>query len=278
MRYYKVILLLVVLAFSAEARAEDVVAEYHFPFEDVREELNEALQQAGAGEHIMVDNVYATVSGTADTFPIKQEIELYFDHDFRLAKLDFNPQARRFDALLEADVQHISGADLHATAPLDVRSAPSLPEGTLEVRGRFVEVVEIPVLNKRLNNGDVISENDIMWRRVPKRRVRDTVIQHKDEVLGFTPRRTIIPDRPLRRSDLVTPELVSKGDLVSLYYYGSGIELKTEGVALSGGAKGEVIRVRNTRSNVVVQATVTEQNIAVVDYGSAARSDQLASR
>ena len=71
------------------------------------------------------------------------------------------------------------------------------------------------------------------------------------------PRRTLRQDTPVRRADLRRPQTVSKGNVVTMLYETRAMTLSATGVAENSGTDGEIIRVRNRQTKLVVDARIT---------------------
>jgi flagella basal body P-ring formation protein FlgA len=124
-----------------------------------------------------------------------------------------------------------------------------------------------------MSPGDKISESDINWLRVPATRVSQNIIDDTQNLIGFTPRRSLRPGELIRANDVEPPRLVEKGAIVSISYAFANMNLSARGRALENGALGETINVLNQRSHRTIQVEVTGINEARV--GAAADPVQL---
>ncbi len=135
--------------------------------------------------------------------------------------------------------------------------------GTLfRVSGRAFPVLEVPVLTSRISAGEKIAENDIQWVRVPATQVSQNIIDDANDLIGFTPKRSIRPGEMVRRGDIEPPRLVEKGDIVSVTYAFANMNLSSRARALEDGALGETIRVLNERSHRTIEVEITGMNEA----------------
>ena len=64
------------------------------------------------------------------------------------------------------------------------------------------------------------------------------------------------PHLPIRASQIRRPLLVPKGSLVTVLLQLKYMRLTIQGRALEEGSRGEVIRIKNSQSKQVVEATV----------------------
>lgn len=76
-------------------------------------------------------------------------------------------------------------------------------------------------------------------------------------VLGQVLQRNLSPGKVLTPGMLSPPLLVRRGQVVTLAAGADGFSVTTQGVALQDGARGALVRVRNSRSKRVVQGVVT---------------------
>jgi flagella basal body P-ring formation protein FlgA len=75
--------------------------------------------------------------------------------------------------------------------------------------------------------------------------------------VGQTSRRSLRAGDVLRNSSLTAPVLVKRGDAVAMIARFEGIEVSTAGEALDTGARGALVRVRNSSSGQTVRMRVT---------------------
>jgi len=75
--------------------------------------------------------------------------------------------------------------------------------------------------------------------------------------VGQTSRRSLRAGDVLRNSSLTAPVLVKRGDAVAMIARFEGIEVSTAGEALDNGARGALVRVRNSSSGQTVRMRVT---------------------
>lgn len=135
---------------------------------------------------------------------------------------------------------------------------------SLPIEGRYENLIAIPVLNKRLHRTDIIEDGDIAWEHVAEHRLRKDTILSAEELLGFSPRRVISENRAIRNGEVEQPKIVQKGDLMQIRFITANMEIRTIGQAMDDGAKGDMIRIRNSESDIVVHATIMQGGMAEV--------------
>lgn len=125
-----------------------------------------------------------------------------------------------------------------------------------QVSGQLVEMKQVPVMRSNLAPGEVVSQRDIHYIAMPGDRLAGNTIIEAGQILGLAARRGLRAGTPIRANDLQQPVMVKKNGLVLLRLDTPYMQLSTQGRALDDGAQGELVRVMNLRSKVIVQGTV----------------------
>ena len=84
--------------------------------------------------------------------------------------------------------------------------------------------------------------------------------------LGLEARVAIYAGKPVRSSDLVSPALVQRNQVVPLIYLSGGLAISTEGRALARGSEGEVIRIMNLGSRTTVNGRIGPDGAVYVGW------------
>lgn len=115
---------------------------------------------------------------------------------------------------------------------------------------------EIVVTASPIPKGSQITANMLVLA------LRDITNEHRgyydsiNRVVGSSARFGIAGNKVLRPGNILPPKLITKGEKVIINAEMSGIKINTYGLALSHGALGELIRVRNLSSNKIVEGRV----------------------
>lgn len=148
------------------------------------------------------------------------------------------------------------------TAPAD---GPAVARST--VSGRLFPLVEVPVAARRLSPGEIIGRDDLEWKAVRADRITRNTALDADQLLGKSPRRPLRPGEPILHTEVRRAVLVAKGSTVTMTLEKPRMSLSVRGRALQDGARGDVVRVMNTKSNRIVEAVVVETGLVVVAAG-----------
>lgn len=179
-------------------------------------------------------NILVTLDRDARPF----HLEATATGELKLERLSYDPRSGRFDATFDVP---------------DGAARRRLP---LRYFGTAIETVEAAVLRRPLQRGEVVQPSDILVERRPRSEL-DSDVTGSVDVVGLAARRALRPGQPLRRSDLMRPELVHRNDWVTLVYESPGMVITARGKALEAGAEGDVVSVLNVQSKRTVQGTVS---------------------
>ena len=167
----------------------------------------------------------------------------------RVAYLNYDARAGRFDVTLDLP----TGA---------------MTRGTLRLAGRAAATVEIVILARQLERGEVLKSADVLLERRPRAEIGRDIVTDRGQVVGLAARNGLQAGRPLRLADLMKPELVQRNETVTLVYEVPGITLTVRGKAVEGGAEGDVISVLNEQSKRTVQGVVVGPGRVIISTGS----------
>lgn len=145
------------------------------------------------------------------------------------------------------------------TATLVAPSAEN-PIRKMAISGKVERLVKVPVLVTNLQNGDVIGENDIDMINVPQDTLQHDVIMDKEKLIGMTPRRVAYAGKYILDGTLQRPQIVSRGENITIQFKQGPLTLTAKGRALQSGAKGDMIRVKNLNSSQSLDALIIASN------------------
>ncbi|WP_417454242.1 flagellar basal body P-ring formation chaperone FlgA [Kiloniella sp.] len=203
---------------------------------DIRDSVETALLERG-----LVDNKKIEFDRKDRDLKIPAEIE----PTLRVENISYRPGRNRFTAQI-------------------VIPAEGRPIINKTLSGYLIEMVNVPVLKRRLSKGDVIQAQDIQWIAIKESKLSKNAITDIDNLIGMTPKQTLKDQAIIRTNDIDTPKAVAKNGLVTMLLQSGSLNLRTQGRALENGAIGEVIRLLNTQSNTIVHGTVTGAGLVTV--------------
>ena len=167
----------------------------------------------------------------------------------RVSRISFDNRSGRFEATLEMPT---GAAD----------------RGLLRLFGRAVATVEVVTLQHAIERGAVIKTSDLAIARKPRTEAGRDALTDPERAVGLAARNAMPAGRMLRSADLAKPELVLRGDTVTMLYQVPGVTLTVRGKALDTGVEGDVISILNEQSKRTVQGLVVGPGRVVVNNSS----------
>ncbi|MBE7245511.1 MAG: flagellar basal body P-ring formation protein FlgA [Actinomycetospora chiangmaiensis] len=128
-------------------------------------------------------------------------------------------------------------------------------QASLRVSGVVLEMRDVAVLTRSLDRGEAVKDSDFTLERRPRDSV-PTDAQTSSAVTGEVAQHALAAGTVLRTSDTAPPELVVRGESVTIVYETPSVSLAMRGLANQGGRLGAVVNVVNTASQKILQATV----------------------
>ena len=118
---------------------------------------------------------------------------------------------------------------------------------------------------QNLRKGDRVALNDFVIRKASTKGYGHQYIDDVEDLIGKEVRRPVKAGTIIKAQDLTEPKLVKKGESVSIAFRSDVlVVVNTAGTALTDGKLGQAIRVRDPRSNRIVEAKVIGEGQAEV--------------
>ncbi len=176
------------------------------------------------------------INGYERGFNLKNDVESYqvFVNDINL-----NDKIRRFNASV-AFINHDNKTE------------------KFMINGSYDMLINIPVLAQKMPNNAVIKDADIAWLEMPKDQVTFDTVTQPEKLIGQALKRSMPGNTILKERDLQKAQILSRNTSVDIIYNTPTLSLKTIGIALDNGGEGDIVRVRNTTSNKIIQAIVQD--------------------
>ncbi len=249
-----------------------------------------AHQVIGVDTRDIKDVAVTRLSRTVDAKEIEQAVASALEHRSGLG------DAANLSLTFDRDVQDLrldatnSGALQAATARVEPRSGRfdvtfEIPSASgaapvkLRLTGTAIETVEVAVLTRNVDRGDLLRSADLVVERRPKAEVGGDAAS-RSKAVGMQTRRPMRATQPVRVADLVKPDLVQRDQEVTLIYQSAGLYLTTRGKALDSGTEGDTVNVLNPQSKRTIGGTVTGRGQVTIEIATPrafAASDTTAS-
>ncbi len=155
------------------------------------------------------------------------------------------------------------GRALRANATVGVSCEGQRP-WKVYVPVRVRTFVAVAVLANPVPRGEVVEPSDLRLEVRDVAGLRSGYYTRIEEAAGMVARRTLNRDAALSANMLTRPRLVKRGQRVTLVAGNAAVQVRTEGLALRDGVRGQVIGVRNVRSNRVIEGIVVSPGVVEV--------------
>lgn len=105
--------------------------------------------------------------------------------------------------------------------------------------------------------GESITDSMIKKQSFLESSDTSSFISQPEQIIGKMARRTLLPGQPIALSVVDDPKIVKIGASVRLIYDHDGLVITTSGMSMQSASVGEIIKVRNVQSGLVVSGTVS---------------------
>ena len=105
-----------------------------------------------------------------------------------------------------------------------------------------------------ISRGQTISAQDLTINMVDLQRVRRQGFSNIEDIIGAKTKKNLRSGEVVESSDVC---VVCRNETVTIKAQKSGMTITTKGTALTDGTHGEQIRVKNSKSNRIIEGRVT---------------------
>jgi len=206
----------------------------------------------GEMEAIVKDSILANPPWQVD-FSIKK---IRVSHDVILPKGEVDYQ------IFVPKSNNIRGQML---IPVQIK-VDGIPRKNLSAAVSLVFYKKVVVTKRPLKRSQLITENDIRIKKITCNKFPYNLFYTLQDVLGKRTKRKLEANVILRNDLVELPDLVKRGDVVSIIAELDGLSVRTLGKAKNSGYKGERIRLINLDSKRVVYGRILDSRTVMVDF------------
>ena len=123
---------------------------------------------------------------------------------------------------------------------------------------------EVPVTNRPLERGALISPEDVQLVRLNLFKQPSDVAAGINEVVGRRVKSSIAAGETVRKSVIDIPPLVPRGKKLIMVFDSGSLKATATGIAVEDGFEGSEIQVKNEHSRKIVRATVKDADTVEV--------------
>ena len=193
---------------------------------------------------------------------INQNLDDHTDRQIIVTPLDRRLHMAKCTEALSAFIN--PGTKLIGKTTIGVRCAGDKP-WKIYVTATVNLFKEVVIVNEPIIRGTTLSDAQI---RLEKRNIASLTRGYytvREQVIGKIAKYTLNPENIVAPSTLAMPKLVQRGKNVIIIAHTNDFTVKMSGKAMTDGHLGELIKVKNQRSQRIIQAKVIDINRVSVD-------------
>jgi flagella basal body P-ring formation protein FlgA len=122
----------------------------------------------------------------------------------------------------------------------------------------------VVVTNRTLGRGQIIQRSDLELSPMPADELTSDTVTDIASLVGQETKSLLRNGRPVAKSDVGSPILIHRGDLIEVIVIGGGVSVSTNAKAVSNGAKGELIELETTNPRKRLIGRVADIGIAEI--------------
>ncbi|MFV2059509.1 MAG: flagellar basal body P-ring formation chaperone FlgA [Gammaproteobacteria bacterium] len=139
------------------------------------------------------------------------------------------------------------------------------PSWTIYLRAHISAQQKIVHAKHFITRGTVITKNDLIIEKIEVSNSNRHFYHSKKDIIGKVAKRNIRMGIKISAMALKPALVIKRGQEVMIVAKAAGLIIRTKGKALSDGAIGQIVRVKNTRSKRILQARVVAPNTVEVN-------------
>lgn len=123
-----------------------------------------------------------------------------------------------------------------------------------------VVIASQPILRGQILTAGNVTEEEREVTRLSKGYFAEAKL-----TLGSIAKRSIATNRVIQPQFLSSPKLVNKGERITIKAVGLGLSIKATGVALTEGSLGDIIQVRNSKTERIVEGRISAPGQVIIN-------------
>lgn len=132
------------------------------------------------------------------------------------------------------------------------------------ISGKYILFAEMPVAARLIKVGEIVQASDLSSVKARLDSIKKGFVVDEKQIVGMLAKKHIPAGTMFRSQDIASPPVVKVNDPVNIVYSSGAINLKTTGIAMGNGAVGDMIKVKNESSGVVVLGQIINKNTVQV--------------
>lgn len=204
----------------------------------------------------------ADITDTASQYVISKIPKEYTIKSLTTAKIDSRIKLKK---CLEPLLPFVSGR-FKVGRNLTIGVTCQNPQWKYYVPVKTEIMAELVVASRTILKGEYISEDKLSVIRQKINSQQNRYFRETKDIVGKLAKRNIRANRAIMASQLQTNFLVKRKQKVLIVAKNRNLMVKMKGIALENGRSNEIIKVRNIKSNKVIEGLVSAQGVVTVNF------------
>jgi len=202
------------------------------------------------------------ITETASNYIIKQMPEEYTIESLKTGKIDSRMKFKKCQQDLTASISGIFRVNKHFTVGVKCAN----PQWSFYVPIKAIITANIVVANTTILKNEYISKSKLMLVKQAISGQHRRYFKQIKDVAGKEAKRTIKANKPITASQLQPNYLVKRKQQVLIVARNPNLMVKMKGIALKNGKNRDRIKVRNIKSNKIIEGVVSAEGIVTVNF------------
>ncbi|MFI3121760.1 MAG: flagellar basal body P-ring formation chaperone FlgA [Methylococcaceae bacterium] len=142
----------------------------------------------------------------------------------------------------------------------------SIKSWSLYVSAQIKVYQDVVALTQSVNRGEILTENQLSTSRMDISQIRTPFISDINLAIHKQAAHNLSQGAILYQRDITQAILIKRGETVVISSTKAYLSIQMQGIALTDGAQGQSIRIKNLSSNRIISAVVSKQGVVSVDF------------
>ncbi len=135
----------------------------------------------------------------------------------------------------------------------------------LTITGRVQAILPVVVAMEKLNRGTVLTQDNIMTKLENIAELKDPCLD-SEAIIGQVLKKAVSMNQVISEHDLDMPVLIERRQVVTMFLQTGSFQISDKGLALANGKMGDVIMIKNLKSNREVPCRVIGPGLTMVEF------------
>jgi flagellar basal body P-ring formation protein FlgA len=196
----------------------------------------------------------ASIQLQAESFLAKYPYQSPYPVQFKLSHLDPRLNLAACESALQ--IEFTRQDKISGNTSLDIR-CPHPTSWSIHLPVRVDVYDDVLVSRIPLVRGQSLSSSDVKFKKTNTSTLHRGYFRHIDDLHNLQVKNNLSTNIVLNPSNLAPRKLIKSGQKVTIVLNFNGLQVKSSGEALNSASEGQLIKVRNTGSNKIIQGIVS---------------------